>query len=182
MKLAPTLSCMFTGCALLACSGAFSMRGVHPAGLPQATQSVAIAFRQLQIPVRIADDVAGYIASGGFGIEKVWGPGPIEQRVDCGMTRDGTPRAALGPVWMSVEAELTPSNDALATARAGASFSRHPTDVQLRAAGEVTIGEDTHGCGLTEEFSREILARAGIHGDGVVDVPGDLRVIAEGGQ
>lgn len=138
---------------------------------------MAVAFREHQVPVVVADEAYGFVASGRFELEQAWGAQAIEQRVDCGETDDGTPRARLGAVWMEVEARLRPTGDALATARAGLSIGRRPTDVALLGHGAVRIGDDTHDCGLTEAFTREILATAGVQGD-VIDRPGAARVIA----
>ncbi len=148
--------------ATVACAGSRSTRGVHPASLQQAASSVAVAFNSLQIPVAVFDDMTGIVASGGFVLEHVWGGVPIDQRIDCGVMHDGTPRARQGPVRMSIQARLRASNDRLATARAGASIARRPTEVQLNAQGEVKIEDETYGCGLTEEFSHRVLATAGV--------------------
>lgn len=168
--------------SLASCSAGLGLRGVHPASLQHATNAVAVAFDINQIPVQVLDDANGFVSSGGFVIEQVWGPEPIEQRVYCGVTEDGTPRARLGPVRMSIEARLSPSNDALATGRAGASVGRRPTEVTLRADGEVRYSDESHGCRLTESFGRKLLAAAGVNIGSVIDVPGGIRVIADGGH
>jgi hypothetical protein len=148
---------------LLGCSGRRTTSGVHPAPLPMATTAVASAFNSLEIPLAVVDDYAGFVASGGFAVEHAWGGEQIASRIDCGLTPEGTPRAGLGRVHLSIEAHLERNDDPAANSRT-VTEARRATDVKLTGRGEITLDDGTHGCGLTDRFMRRILAAAGVEG------------------